>query len=131
MIAGADLHMGGYEGDRIPHMQRRMIDAISTIPGVSAAGYITRPPLSVGAGDSFVYTDTTTDFRPTNNAADAMTYSISAGYIQAAGTRLLAGRDLAFSDDRRPCQPRLRQQGLRVHPEGCRRSFQILGWQAR
>jgi predicted permease len=100
IIAGVDLHMGGYEGDRIPQMQRRMIDAISTIPGVSAAGYITRPPLSVGAGDSFVYTDTTTDFRPTNTAADAMTYSISAGYLQAAGTRLLAGRDLAFSDDK-------------------------------
>ena len=51
IIAGADLHMGGYEGDRIPQMQRRMIDAVSAIPGVSAAGYITRPPLSVGAGD--------------------------------------------------------------------------------
>jgi len=101
MIAGADLHMGGYEGDRIPQMQRRMIDTISAIPGVSAAGYITRPPLSVGAGDSFVYTDTTTDFRPTNYVADAMTYSISAGYMQAAGTRLLAGRDLAFSDDKK------------------------------
>jgi len=101
VIAGADLHMGGYEGDRIPQMQRRMIDTISAIPGVSAAGYITRPPLSVGAGDSFVYTDTTTDFRPTNYAADAMTYSISAGYMQAAGTRLLAGRDLAFSDDKK------------------------------
>jgi predicted permease len=100
MIAGADLHMGGYEGDRMPQMQRRMIDAVSTIPGVTAAGYITRPPLSVGSGDSFVYTDTTVDFRPTNFAADAMTYSVSAGYMQAAGTRLLAGRDLAFSDDK-------------------------------
>jgi ABC-type antimicrobial peptide transport system permease subunit len=100
MIASADLHMGGYEGDRMPQMQRRMIDSISAIPGVTASGYITRPPLSVGSGDSFVYTDTTVDFRPTNFAADAMTYSISSGYMQAAGTRLLAGRDLAFSDDK-------------------------------
>jgi hypothetical protein len=29
-----------------------------------------------------------------------MVYNISAGYIQAAGTHLLAGRDLAFSDDK-------------------------------
>ena len=81
-------------------MQRRMLDAVSAIPGVTAAGYITRPPLNVGAGDSAVYTDTTTDFRPTNTVADAMNYNISPGYFQAAGTHLLAGRDLAFSDDK-------------------------------
>jgi hypothetical protein len=100
MLAAADLHMGGYDGDRMPQMQRRMLDSISAIPGVSSVGYVTRPPLSIGSGDSFVYTDATMDFRPTNVAADAMVYNISAGYIQAAGTHLLAGRDLAFSDDK-------------------------------
>jgi predicted permease len=100
MLAAADLHMGGYDGDRIPQMQRRMLDAISAVPGITAVGYITRPPLSIGAGDSPVYTDTTIDFRPTNSIADAMDYNISPGYIKAAGTRLLAGHDLAFSDDK-------------------------------
>ncbi len=100
IIAMSDLHMGGYEDDRIPQMQRRMLDAISAVPGVIAAGYITRPPLNVGAGDSAVFHDTTTDFRPTNAVADAMNYNISPGYIQAAGTHLLAGRDLTFSDDK-------------------------------
>src|SRR5208282_552082 len=47
----------------------------------------------------FVYSDTTTDYRPTNLAADAMNYQISPGYIEAAGTRLLAGRDLTMQDD--------------------------------
>jgi predicted permease len=100
MIVAADLHMGGYADERIPPMQRRMLDAVNALPGISAAGYITRPVLSVGAGDSDVYTDATTDFRPTNAAADAMDYNISPGYIQAAETHLLAGRDLAFSDDK-------------------------------
>jgi predicted permease len=100
MIVAADLHMGGYVDDRIPPMQRRMLDAVTAVPGVSAAGYITRPVLSVGAGDSNVFADTTTDFRPTNAIADAMGYNISPGYIQAADTHLLAGRDLAYSDDR-------------------------------
>jgi predicted permease len=100
IIAASDLHMGGYEDDRIPRMQRRMLDAVAAVPGVTAAGYVTRPPLSVGSGDSSVFKDTTTDFRPTNAAADAMVYNISPGYIQAASTRLLAGRDLAFSDDK-------------------------------
>ena len=100
ILAESDLHMGGYDENRIPQMQRRMLDAVTAVPGVSAAGYIMRPPLNVGAGDSAVFTDTTTDFRPTNAIADAMDYNASPGYIQAAGTHLLAGRDLAFSDDK-------------------------------
>ena len=55
-------------------------------------------PLSLGGGDSYVYTDTTTDFRPTNYAADAMDYNISPGYLAAAGTHLLAGSDLTYDD---------------------------------
>ena len=99
MLAQCDLHMGGYDGDRIPQMQQRMIDAAAAIPGVTAAGYVNHTPLGLGGGDSFVFTDTTTDFRPTNQAADAMNYNISSGYIAAAGTRLLAGRDLRPTDD--------------------------------
>jgi hypothetical protein len=56
-------------------------------------------PLSLGGGDSYVYSDATTDFRPTNNAADAMDYVISPGYLSAAGSQLLAGRNLTMSDD--------------------------------
>lgn len=99
MLATSDLHMAGYSGDRVPQMQRKMLDAVSAIPGVTSVGYAQNLPLSLGGGDSYVYTDATTDYRPTNVAADPMFYSISPGYLQAAGTRLLAGRDFAFSDD--------------------------------
>ena len=98
MLVDTDLKMAGYSGDRRPAMQRRMLDAIAAIPGVTAVGYASNVPLSLGGGDSYVYTDATTDFRPTNYAADAMNYNISPGYLQAAGTRLLAGRDLSFDD---------------------------------
>jgi predicted permease len=100
MIAGSDLHMAGYTGDRIPQMQRRMRDAVAAIPGVTAVGYTDQVPLSLGGSDSYVYSDTTTDYRPTNYAADAMRYFISPGYADAAGTRLLAGRDLTMHDDK-------------------------------
>ena len=56
-------------------------------------------PLGLGGGDSYVYNDSTTDYRPTNVAADAMNYHVSPGYMQAAGTTLLAGRDLTMQDD--------------------------------
>jgi ABC-type antimicrobial peptide transport system permease subunit len=80
-------------------MQRRMLDAAAAIPGATAVGYVDHLPLGLSGGDSYVFTDSTTDYRPTNQAADAMNYHISPGYINAAGTTLLAGRDLTMQDD--------------------------------
>ncbi len=98
-LAGTELHMSGYTDERVQQMQRRMLDAAADIPGATAVGYVDHLPLSLEGGDSFVYADSTTDYRPTNQAADAMNYHISPGYIQAAGTNLLAGRDLTMQDD--------------------------------
>jgi predicted permease len=99
VLVESDLHMAGYTDERMPQMQRRMLDAAAAIPGVTAVGYTDQLPLSLGGGDSYVYTDSTTDFRPTNVAGDAMDYSISPGYLEAAGTALLAGRSLTLNDD--------------------------------
>ncbi|HEY1985443.1 MAG TPA: ABC transporter permease [Terracidiphilus sp.] len=99
MLVGSELHMAGYIDERMPQMQRRMLDAAAAIPGVSAAGYVDHLPLGLAGGDSFVYSDSTSDYRPTNVAADAMNYNISPGYPEAAGTRLLAGRTLSLQDD--------------------------------
>jgi len=99
ILVNSDLHMAGYPEEKMPPMQRRMLDAAAAIPGVTAVGYTDNLPLSLGNGDSYVYTDSTTDFRPTNEAADAMNYNVSPGFLQAADTRLLAGRDLTLRDD--------------------------------
>jgi predicted permease len=99
MVVQSDLQMSGYKENDSAQLQRRMIDATASIPGVSAAGLISQIPLGLGGSDSDVFSDTTTDFRPTNLLADAMNYNISPGYMQAAGTRLLAGRDLSYDDN--------------------------------
>jgi predicted permease len=101
MLVECDLHMAGYNDDQSAAMQEKMLEAIRTIPGVTAAGYTTNVPLSLGGGDSYVYTDATTDYRPTNYAADAMNYNVSPDYMKAAGTGLLAGRDLTLHDDKK------------------------------
>jgi predicted permease len=101
MLVQTDLRMAGYADDRVPEMQRRMLDAVRAIPGVTSVGYNNQIPLGVGGSDSYVYADSTTDYRPTNYAADAMNYNVSPGYLGAAGTRLIAGRDLSFSDDKK------------------------------
>ena len=101
MLVETDLQMGGYTGDQQPMLQKRMLDTVAALPGVSQAAYTSRVPLTLGGGDSFVYTDSTTDYRPTNMAADAMNFNVSPGYFSAAGTTMLAGRDISWHDDKK------------------------------
>jgi predicted permease len=101
VLVHSDLHMGGYDGDQQPQMQRRMLEAAAAIPGVTAAGYADRLPLSIGGSDSSVFADTTTDYRPANVIADAQTFDVSPDYFRAAGTAMLAGRSFTLDDDKK------------------------------
>jgi predicted permease len=101
MLVDTDLQMAGYAGDKTPEMQKRMLDVVGGIPGVIAVGYVDHVPLGLGGGDSFVYTDATTDYRPTNMIADAMNYNVSPGYFAAAGTTMLAGREISWHDEKK------------------------------
>src|SRR5271169_5757960 len=62
MLVDTDLTTAGYSGERVPAMQRRMIDAIQAIPGVDSVGSVNYPPLEPpGSWQGIVYTDTTED----------------------------------------------------------------------
>ena len=100
MLVGSDMHMAGYKDDQIPQVQKRMLDALGALPGVQRVGYVNSPPLNLGGSDSYVYTDATTDFKPTNYIVDAMNYKISPDYLEAAGTKLIAGRDFQLEDNK-------------------------------
>ena len=101
MLVNTDLHMGGYNGDQQAQMQQRMLDAAAAIPGVTTAGYSDRLPLSIGGGDSTVFADSTTDYRPRNAAAGAQTFHVSPDYFRAAGTAMLAGRTFTLHDEKK------------------------------
>ena len=98
MQVSTDLDMAGYTGDQVPVMQRRMLDAVAAIPGVTAAGYSDSIPLNLGWSEHTVFADSTTDFRSSNAAAHPMDYSVSPGYFHAAGTTLLQGREFTWDD---------------------------------
>ncbi len=100
MLLQTTLTMAGYMGDRVPAMQKRMIDALETIPGVKSVGSVDRPPLHYGANIANVFTDRTTDLKPANAAAQAAMYRISPEYFDAAGTAFLSGRALNWHDDK-------------------------------
>jgi predicted permease len=100
MLVDTDLKAAGYTGERVPAMQRRMIDAVQAIPGVDSVGSVQYPPLEIpGSWQSLVYTDTTEDLSPSNAAADPSMYNISPDYFRASGTSLLAGRAFSWHDD--------------------------------
>ena len=98
-LVQTDLHMSGYDGDQRPIMQKRMLDAAAAIPGVTSVGYADRLALSIGGNDSTVFSDATTDYRPTNSIADAQQFNVSPEYFRAAGTTLVAGRAFTVHDD--------------------------------
>ncbi len=100
MMVDTDLGMAGYSGDKVPPMQRRMVDALQAIPGVESVGLADTVPLGEGQNDSEVFTDSTSDLRSSNAAADAILFKVSPEYLHAAGTALLSGRTFTWHDDK-------------------------------
>jgi predicted permease len=117
MLVDTDLSMAGYRGERVAQMQRRMIEALQTIPGVESVGLNDNVPLGDGSSDTAVYFDTTTDLRPANAAGHPYIYNVSPGYFHAAGTSLLGGRDFTWDDGEKAPQVAV------VNPEFARRMF--------
>jgi predicted permease len=100
MLVNSVLRMAGYSIDQTPTMQRRMIEAVETIPGVQSVGLVNYPPLSTAVEGWNVYSDQTTDLSASNVASSCDAYSISPDYFHAAGTVMLLGRTVSWHDDK-------------------------------
>lgn len=100
MLVDTNVSMAGYSGDGVLPMQKRMIDAMYMIPGVTAVGLINWPPLTGDLKSSMVFTDETADLSAANAVAKVVAYNISPEYFQAADTALLSGRVLSWHDDK-------------------------------
>jgi predicted permease len=98
MLVDTTLSMAGYSGDRVPAVQRRMLDALKALPGVESVGLISQIPLGGGMSTADVFRDQTTDLRTANAAANVVTLKISPEYFHAAGTSLLEGRAFSWQD---------------------------------
>jgi predicted permease len=100
LLAETDLGMAGYSEERVPAMQKRMVETLAALPGVEAVGFANGLPMGDDGGSSDVFSDSTTDLRPSNAVTNAWKYSISPEYLRAAGTKLLAGRAFTWQDDK-------------------------------
>lgn len=94
----SELIMAGYKGEQAAIMQKRMLAAVESLPGVSAAAYAGRIPLNLGWSENTVFKDSTTDYRMSNAAAHPTEYYVSPGYFHAAGTNLLQGREFNWAE---------------------------------
>lgn len=93
-----ELAQAGYSSESAASFQRRLLAAASQLPGVEAIGYANTTPLAIDQSGTAVFSAETTDMRLTNVAFGAPYYSVSPGYLRAAGTTLVSGRDISFAD---------------------------------
>jgi predicted permease len=100
-LVETDLSMAGYSPDAVPAMQKRMIESLQAIPGVTAVGLANCPPLAgCGSSRASVFTDETSDLSPSKVAASPMSYQVSPEFFAAAQAPLLAGRVFTWHDDK-------------------------------
>jgi predicted permease len=99
-LVETDLAYGGYRGYSVPPMQKRLIDAVEKMPGVTSVALLDWLPLQGGfARSSLVFREDATDLRRSNAAAEPGIFSVSPGYFHTAETTLLEGRDFTWHDD--------------------------------
>jgi predicted permease len=98
MLAETDLRLVEPGGDVPIEKKKAMIEAVRNIPGVAAAGTVNRVPFNGGLRGVPIFQPGTTEFTLNNSVLAPYVFTISPGYLEAAGTRLLAGRDFSWQD---------------------------------
>lgn len=105
IVAGVGLGLVGTGGGVPLETRRAMVEAVRALPGVTAAGATNRLPMTGGLRGVPVFRPGTTDLTLENAAAAPYVFTLSPGYLDAARTRLLQGRDLSWQDT--PATPRV------------------------
>jgi predicted permease len=98
MLANIDLSKIEQRGDALLVKQKAMLEAVQRIPGVTTAGEVNRVPFTGGLRGVPVFPPGTTDFNLNNSVLAPYVFTMSPGYLKAASTRLLSGRDISWHD---------------------------------
>jgi len=101
MLAEMDLSLVEPGGNEPLEKTKAMIEAVRSIPGVAAVGTANRVPFTGGLRGVPVFAPGTTEFTLSNSVLAPYVFTISPGYLEAAGTRLRRGRDFSWQDTTR------------------------------
>jgi predicted permease len=86
------------EGDVQLEKKKAMLEAVRSILGVTAAGTVSKLPFTGGLRGIPVFPPGTTELTLNNSVLEPYGLTISPAYFEAAGTRLLSGRDVSWHD---------------------------------
>ena len=92
-----DLRLQGYDQKRSRSFDAALIAKASGLPGMQSVGIINDLPLRMDK-DNSVVTRADRPIPPPEDRRGAIIYKISPGYLRAAGTKLLRGRDFTRYD---------------------------------
>jgi predicted permease len=98
MLADIDLSQEGLTDEAAVEKRKAMIEVVRRIAGVTAAGTVSRTPFTGGIHGIPIFRPGTTEFKLNNSVLATYVYQMSPGYLEAAGTRLLGGRDVSWHD---------------------------------
>lgn len=96
MLVDLDLDQEGKAGDAA--VERDVIAAVRSIPGMTAAGTVNKTPFTGGIRGNPIFRPGTTELTLKNSALASYVFEMSPGYLEAAATRLLSGRDVTWHD---------------------------------
>jgi predicted permease len=98
LLAEMDLSQLAAGSDAVFVKEQALLAAVQHIPGVTAAGAVSRVPMTGGMHGVPIFRPGTTEFTLGNAALSPYVLTMSPDYLQAAGTRLLDGRDVSGYD---------------------------------
>ncbi len=98
MLAEIDMSNAEPEGDVPLEKRKAMIDALRNIPGVTAAATVSKVPFTGGLRGIPIFPPGTTEFTLNNSVLAPYRFTISPGYLEAASTKLVSGRDVSWHD---------------------------------
>ena len=96
MLADMDLDLN--DEQPLELKQKAMTEALRGIPGVTAVGAVNRTPMTGGLHGTPIFRPGTAEFKLTNAVLSPYSFEMTPGYLEAAGTRLLRGRDITWHD---------------------------------
>jgi predicted permease len=95
-----DLRSQGYDEARCLRFRRDLLARLRALPGFQAVGIINSLPLNLAGLEGDFYMPVGAPIPDPANRRVTLVYNVSAGYLSAAGTRLLAGRDISEADQK-------------------------------
>jgi predicted permease len=94
----AEMDLSEMEGDVSLEKIEAMIDALRNIPGVTVAATVSKVPFTGGLRGIPIFPPGTTEFTLNKSVLEPYGLTITPAYFEAAGTRLLSGRDVSWRD---------------------------------